>query len=717
MKKLLSFVFLSGFVFSGFSQENENRSSSLNQVQDLENVVLTGQYSPQSVNQSVFEVEVLSRQDIERMAGNTLEDVLKQNLNLNVVPNAGQGRSELEQFGFNSEYIKILVDGIPVVGDQGFGNAIDIAQINLDDIKQIEIVEGAMGVQYGANAVTGVINIITEKGSKYDWSITPYIQEETIGKEYNLSDQGRHIQSIKGSHNFSDQWYAEASFTRNDFRGLWGQKKGKHYFNPTNGHDGKRGYAWLPKEQNNLKGLLHYTGDNFQAFYKFEYFHEKTNRYAHDVQLNKNSATGTVRPTAHDEIFRTRRLYNHLNLRGKLLRRMNYNISLSYQKQNRNQEAFTYHLQSGEKSNKSRYDYNTQEGIFSRGTLSHLLPTDRYNLELGYEINRDKGIASGLSEQNSSTDTETNQLNTYSGFVSAELHPSDRLALRPGFRYISTNKFADQYAFSFSGKYDFKNNYQLRAVVGSSPKTPNFEQLYFYLVDSNHNIQGNEALNPEQGKSAFLHFKKKISFKNSTIVYRPKLSTWYLDVKDKIDLIITDTSPLTYTYHNIDKYTTWGVAFRNKLSYGPLHLGLGFSLNGQSKELKGEENYKDDFLYSFQLNANLAYQVPKWNTVFSTYFKYNGKQYQYVSDVDDQGKTQFHKDQQDGYGWLDASVKKSFFANQFEITLGVRNLLDITAIQSTSDTGAGDVHNNGSNTLLMGYGRSYFLKLLYNLNF
>src|SRR5699024_10472755 len=341
----------------------------------------TGQFSPQSVDQSIFEVDVITQADIQKMAGNSLDDVLKQTLNLNVIPNAGEGRSGIEQFGFGSEYIKILVDGVPMVGDEGFGNAIDITQFNLADIEQIEIVEGAMAVQYGANAVTGVINIITKKNSRHKWSITPYVQEETLGDEYNWSDKGRHIQSLKIGHNINDHWYAEASYLRNDFQGFYGNKKGRYYFNSDDTSDRLRGYEWLPKIQNSTKALVHYTGNNFNFFYKFEYFHEQTDKFSDKVHLNENEATQTVHPTVNDDVFRSNRLYHHLNFNGKLKQRMNYDLSISYQEQKRNIESFTRRLITGEKYNSDRYDYNTREGFYSRGSLNQILNSDRYNFE------------------------------------------------------------------------------------------------------------------------------------------------------------------------------------------------------------------------------------------------------------------------------------------------------------------------------------------------
>ena len=144
-RSTVNLIFFWVLPFISYAQEPTKDSLNIWNEQ-LNPVILTGQYSPQSVDKSVVEVDVITQSDIKKMAGNTLGDVLNQTLNLTIIPNAGEGRSGIEQFGFNSEYIKILVDGIPIVGDEGFGNTIDISQINLDDIQQIEIVEGAMGV-------------------------------------------------------------------------------------------------------------------------------------------------------------------------------------------------------------------------------------------------------------------------------------------------------------------------------------------------------------------------------------------------------------------------------------------------------------------------------------------------------------------------------------------------------------------------------------------
>lgn len=704
-------ILLISLVFTAFTY-GQNKDSI--RVNDLEEVVITGQYNPQSVDKSVFEVEVITEREIKQMAGNNLSDVLSQTLNMSIVPNAGEGSTGIEMFGFNSEYVKILVDGVPIIGDRGFGNAIDITQINLDDIEQIEIIEGAMGVQYGSNAVTGVVNIITKKSAKKKWKITGYLQEETIGDEYSWFAEGRHIQSVEIGHNFSEKLYGNILYTRNDFQGFLNHRKGVDYYNEEDPADGLRGFEWLPKEQNNLKALLNYEATNFRAFYKFGYFHEFTNKYADIVFLNPNSATQTVNPTASDKIFRSDRFYHHLNASGKIKKQVNFNVSLSYQEQVRNLESYTYILKTREKSNIEQYDYNTRKGWFSRGTFNDFFKAKNFNLELGYELNLDEGSASGLASQNAAESTQTNTLNSYSFFASSEFEVSSRLSFRPGARVLTSSQFAPEYLYSFSGKYQFEKGYQFRVIAGTAPKLPNFEQLYFYLVDSNHNVQGNENLNPEYGRSVFLHLKKTFWSSDYSLKYRPKLSGWYLDVDDKIELIVINESPLAFEYNNIDLYRTWGLSFENQLQYKNFHFGLGLAYSGESKVLNSADVYNDDYLYAFQLNANASYSVPKWETVFSAYFKLNGPQYQFVTTVNQSGNTEITKGEREGYGWLNASIRKTFLDKKLELSLGVRNLLDVTRVNTS--TGAADAHADAASSQLLGYGRSYFLKLLFNLN-
>jgi outer membrane receptor for ferrienterochelin and colicins len=160
----------------------------------------------------------------------------------------------------------------------------------------------------------------------------------------------------------------------------------------------------------------------------------------------------------------------------------------------------------------------------------------------------------------------------------------------------------------------------------------------------------------------------------------------------------------------------WNLALTNQLNYNNWQAKLGMSMVGVSRSIDtGLIQSDDKFLYTFQLNANVGYMVPKWNTLFSVYYKFNGKQQQYMQN-NSLSDPEFELQEIDSYGLLDASIKKSFFKNRLDATIGGRNLLDVVNVTSSVAAGA-SAHTAGSTNILLGYGRSYFLKLTYNLNF
>jgi len=636
-----------------------------------------------------------------------LADLLNQTLNINIIPNASTGKSGVQLFGLDAQYFKILVDNIPIINDEGLGNNTDLTQINLDDIQQIEIVEGSMGVEYGANAVSGIINIITKKNSKYKWEITPYIQEETIGDEYNLSDRGRHIQSLKVAHNFNKKWYANAVITSNDFKGFLNDKQGPNHLK----NDSLRGYEWLPKKQLNVKSLISYNLEKHRFFYKFEFFKETTERYNSFVELDYNPQTDTDNPRSADRIFDSERFFHHLNFTGKF-DFMNYDASFSFQQQKRNVETYNYRIRTGEKYDIENFEYESRDGFYSKANFSNFLKNETIDFQVGYEMSEINGFSSsiaGMFQENIDR-----RLGSYDVYGSTEVKINDKISIRPGIRALLSSQFSTQTALSLSSRFLLKNDYELRAIVGTSPRLPNYEEMYTYLVDVNHNVQGNPDLNPEQGVSAFLHLNKTSKLKNG-IQLNNKFSAWYIDVKDRIELVIINETPLEYKFSNIDLYRTIGASFTSSLNYKNWIANAGVTFGGVSKVLDSQKDYNDDFLYGFQLNANLSYNFEKIKTVFSAFVKYNGPQYQFVNKQNDNNETILVRGKQDGFTWLDATVKKSFFKNNFEVTVGARNILDITTINTTSVEGG--AHSGPATNILMGYGRSYFLKLLYKLNF
>ncbi|MGY0391073.1 TonB-dependent receptor plug domain-containing protein [Bizionia sp. KMM 8389] len=702
---LFFLLFLSWFVGA---QEVATDST---ETEQLSEVVITGQYNPQSIKKSVHNVKVITRQQIDAQAGNNIADLLNFNLNLTIIPDAQTGKSNISFFGLDQQYFTILIDNIPLVSDNGLGNNIDLTQINLDDIERIEIVEGAMGVEYGANAISGVINIITKKSIDGKWEIQTGIQEETVGDEYAWFDEGRHIQLINVSHNINDKWFARVGVNRNQFAGYFGERAGKDYY----GTDGLRGYEWLPKTQINTNALINYKSDAFNLNYRFDYFNENLDFYDQSVRLNTDVASQTINPSTNDRIYKTNRFVNNLNLSGRLKSGMNYKATFSYQQQERDLNYFTYYILSEEKDNEFEETYQSTKVFFTNGAVNNLIKTENFNFQLGYEMRYIEGFdyqAGGETTVNSKLQT----VSTFAGYASGEYRFNDKFSVRPGVRLDYNSLFNSELMGSLSARYLFEHGFELRAELASSYRTPSFEELYLYFVDSNHDVRGNENLKPENGYSAFLNLKKRSWFNDLSMVNEFKVN--YIALNDKIDLAVINTTPLQQQYININSYKFMGATFNNSIKSSHWTFNLGATLQGVSRVLDNEINADDDFLFSYQINSSATYYAKKWDTYISMLYKYNGSEKNYIAsgETDSEGNNLFTQQKLDAYSWLDASIKKSFFKKSFEVTLGARNLLDVTSVDIRNSSSSEGTHSTGTSNLTLGYGRSFYLKLVYKLN-
>jgi outer membrane receptor for ferrienterochelin and colicins len=709
----LLFVIL--FAIGAYSQEPVDSLAG-----QLEEVVVTGQYEPQSLKKSVYNVRVITRQDIQRQAANNLADVLNQYINISIRPGGSDGRSTVSMFGLDAQYFKILVDNVPLISDTGLGTNVDLTQINLDDVERIEIIEGSMGVTHGANAVTGILNIITRKSVKNRWEATATLQEESVGSEYGWFNKGRHIQSLKLSHTISEHWFASVGGNRNHFAGFFDGRKGKDYVDTAN--DQLRGYSWLPKEQLTANATLGYRRGEFRVFYKFDFYNERIDYYNPIVIPVPNYPFETTY-YSQDKRFLTQRMYHHLNSYGHLFGKPIYNISISYQKQQRDQEQFNYHILSDNETLNRRFTYLAKEVLYSTGSLTNFFKSKAVDLQAGYEAVSEHGTASGSAglfrdETNNNTDIRKS-LGNLDVYASAEINLSPSLALRPGARYSFQSKFNDQSAFSLGLRKLLPRNLEARITIGKSYRTPNFDELYTRFVDSNHNIIGNEDLTPEQSVSYEASIKKNTTF-SSGMQLQDNLSVNFIDVSDRISQVLVAVDPmLAYQYINIDRYRIINATTSHQVSYKDFEAKAGLSLVGVSQRIDLaalNATSEDNFLFSVQANGSLAYTWAKQKLVFALFYKYTGRFNQVTYSTDINNNVSFGLAKIPAYSMMDASVRKSFFGSRLDVTAGVRNLFDITSVQATNSAGTG-VHGDAASALMLAYGRSYFLKLTYNLNF
>ena len=111
-------------------------------------------------------VTVITSADIARKQEQTLPEILQDVPGLNVVQTGGPGgTAAVFMRGTNANHTKVLIDGIDVSDPSSGDGAFDFSQILASDIERIEVLRGPQSGLYGSDAIGGVINIITKKGS------------------------------------------------------------------------------------------------------------------------------------------------------------------------------------------------------------------------------------------------------------------------------------------------------------------------------------------------------------------------------------------------------------------------------------------------------------------------------------------------------------------------------------------------------------------------
>ncbi|UUV21603.1 TonB-dependent receptor plug domain-containing protein [Paenimyroides aestuarii] len=675
----------------------------------LEELVITSQIEPQSLKKAINNVRVISKEDIQNLGAVNLADVLNQYINITVTPDSSTGKSTVSMFGLDSRYFKILIDNVPLVSENGFGNSTDLSQINLNDVERVEIIEGSMGVTHGANAVSGVLNIITKKSSDHKWEFQLTAQEESVGKEFSFFNKGRHIQALKVNHNINDNWFLSVGLNRNDSKGFLKGQKGEHH----DLNDGKRGYIFLPRQQTQGNTLINYSKDDLRVFYRFEFLDEDLQYYNRVVQSGYNEDIGAYKYGL-DKRYFVNRLYHHLNASGKLFNHVNFNVSLSHQQQKREQETFRNNITHGIETLNVKEKQQSTDVIYSIGTFSNFFKSEIFNLQLGYEFLNTNGF-SIVDELSANPQDVAKKLNNYDVFAITDINLNDRFSFRPGFRYSFQSIFENQYSYSLGGRYLLKNGFEFRAAIGQSYRTPDFDELYSRLIFDGHHFVGNEDLIPEKSNSLEASIKKVTTFSNNekALLLSNNLMISRNDIKDRITsaLIGFDGPTPMYQTINVSNYESYNFSSTNQLVFDNWKFNLGASLTLVSQVIDNLDfKSSDKFFNDFNFNSSVSYSVPSWKTTFAAYYKFIGKSQEWVAGMDE-----FVISERDSYSNLDASIRKMFWNNKFEATIGARNIFNVTTLnRSRVNEGGGHEVDAAVNIFS---GRSYFVKLTYNLNF
>jgi vitamin B12 transporter len=128
----------------------------------LREIVVTATRLPTPREDVASAVTVLDGATLRARGVTRVLDALRETPGIAVVQSGTSGAvASLFMRGGESDYVRVLVDGVPVNQP---GGAVNLADLSLDNVDRIEVVRGPASVLYGSDAVAGVVQIFTRRG-------------------------------------------------------------------------------------------------------------------------------------------------------------------------------------------------------------------------------------------------------------------------------------------------------------------------------------------------------------------------------------------------------------------------------------------------------------------------------------------------------------------------------------------------------------------------
>jgi outer membrane receptor for ferrienterochelin and colicins len=640
----------------------------------LDEVVVTGSIKPQRADKSIYNIKVIDRRVIEEKAANNLKDILSSQVNMSISQDPALG-SSLKIKGLTGNNVKILIDGVPVIGRMG-GN-IDLSQLNLYNIDHIEMVEGPMSVIYGSDALAGAINIITKENKISNFGLTANSYYETAGT-YNIDGN---VNFRRKRHSFS------VSGSRNYFNGF--------------STDTLRSQPWKPKEQYSGEIYYMYTHDKAKIKYQVSYMNEKL--------WDKGNLLEPRYYTAFDSWFYSKRLTNRFDYERNLDNDLSIRMLASYSLYQRSKITYLKDLStlSSELSpNSADHDTTDFSALVYRFVLGKENPDKKLNYTLGLDINHEKGTGKRIVDNKQA-------MGDYALFASIKYNPLKTVILQPGMRMAYNTSFSVPLVPSLNIRWEPSERFNIRASYARGYRAPTLKELYIYFVDVNHNIQPNENLKAEYGHN----YDFSISYnteKNNKIHYSDiDFGLFYNNMHNIIQLAIRNDigNNGAYQYINVLNYNTLG--YQTSLSYNfypYLDVALGFGHTGTYFSFDESKQKLSDYKFSGDINANIGWSFPALKLKLAVFYKYTDRSW--LFSVDENNVVKIGK--MSAYHNLDLTILRKFLSNRLIISTGVKNILNNTNINIFGNVATG-VHTSDSGNSPVSYGRLAFLKISYTL--
>ena len=494
----IRFCFITIILFSNFTAFAQEKT-------ELESVIVTATRTETLAENLPNSVTVISAKDIEQKGQSTLYDVLKDVPGLSIYQCGGPGQwTKVQMRGGQDRHIKLLING-SAVGDQATGTTphYDLwNMLNTENIERIEVIRGAQSALYGADAISGVINIITKKGKG-----TPQFYLKTIGGSM---DTWRTSSGVNGS-------------------------QGKTDYNLTVSHNQTGGV--LPNDESEDDAVAARLGYQFTDNTRLNFSAQFSDTMVNLGQTASSPWKLYDDPNAYryGELF-----FSSLDLTQKLTSFWDHKITLGFDNiRKRHDDIDDGVLDAADGINdsfkKSLYVSTTQKASWQNNFYIDDFDTFTAGVEYeGVDVDRDHLTSS-------SHKVYGDTINTKAVYLQNQLLLFEKaLSFNLGGRIDDHSSFGTHSTYNIGLSYRFREiGTKIRGTYGTGFTAPSIFQLY----DPTY---GNEALSPEESKTWEMGVEQQL-FGEKVIVE----ATYFHN--DFENLIAYDASTTQYTNRDVAK--------------------------------------------------------------------------------------------------------------------------------------------------------------------
>ena len=437
-----------GFSTSVFASESQDQRV-VNAA--LDTLVVTASRSEQNIKDVPARINVIDQNSIERNPILNLSDEVQKDPSVFMKQYGGMGQTtEISIRGTKSNHTLVLKDGARLNSQNHF-SALFPTFIDTSDLKQIEILKGPASVQYGTDAIGGVVQMITTTPTQNSGFITGIYAENKTYK------------TIIGSDLVQDNFYAQIRGQRLETDGtkiLDYQNKSQKASYDQKGYSAKVGYD----NKDNIKANIAISqNEGTNQFYDWATSQNKAKRFFENRLINVNTEFDLQ-----DNLTLSARLSNFID----------------------NQYVLD--------SEPGHFDTENKEGDLNlRWSL-----TPQQSILLGSTYLKSNFESKSIKNEKQDIDSV--------GYYLQHQHKSEKLNTQVGIRTEDNELFGTHTVGQGAIRYQILPTTSIYANIGSAFKTPSLTELY-YFVEGSYPTYGNPNLKPEKSMAYEIGVDQKIN--------------------------------------------------------------------------------------------------------------------------------------------------------------------------------------------------------------